>query len=255
VNDVDVSIVTPSLNQGKFIGAAIESVVAQAIPTLEHIVVDGGSTDETLAILSRYGQLRVLEDPGTGQSQAINLGFRAARGAMIGWLNADDRYASGAVRGALSALEEHPDAGIVYGNAEVIDEAGKVRDVIVSGPFDLEQQLNGINRIPQPAVFMRASLLTEIGLLDERLDYVMDYELWLRAARVTRLVWIDETWAQFRLHSESKTVGQWHAFWPEARGVARAAAGPYFSTAWRNRTLNLAFLKMSLRRLGRRRSS
>src|SRR6266498_6086013 len=159
------SVVTPSLNQGRFVGAAIESVLAQDVPDVEHIVVDGGSTDETHDVLARYPHLIVLRDDGRGQSQAINVGFRAASGEVIGWLNADDCYAPGAFEGVRRALAEHRDAGIVYGNAEYIDETGAVVEVVRAGPFDLERLLNGVNAIPQPAVFMRASLLEQVGLL------------------------------------------------------------------------------------------
>lgn len=246
------SVVTPSLNQGRFVGAAIESVLAQDVPDVEHIVVDGGSTDETQDVLARYPHLIVLRDEGRGQSQAINVGFRAASGEVIGWLNADDCYVPGAFEGVRRAVAEHPDAGIVYGNAEYIDETGAVVGDIRSGPFDLERLLNGVNAIAQPSVFMRATLLERIGLLDEGLHYVMDYELWLRASRVTRLVWVDETWAQFRWHADSKTVGRFEWFWPEARSVARAYGGPFFSEAWRQRTLNRTFPKVALRSLRRR---
>jgi glycosyltransferase involved in cell wall biosynthesis len=112
------SVVTPSLNQGRFVGAAIESVLAQEVPDVEHIVVDGGSTDETHNVLARYPHLIVLRDEGRGQSQAVNLGFRAASGDVIGWVNADDCYVPGAFDGARRAFAKHPDAGFVYGNAE-----------------------------------------------------------------------------------------------------------------------------------------
>jgi glycosyltransferase involved in cell wall biosynthesis len=240
------SVVTPSLNQGRFVGAAIESVLAQDVPDVEHIVVDGGSTDETHNVLARYPHLIVLRDEGRGQSQAVNLGFRAASGDVIGWVNADDCYVPGAFDGARRAFAKHPDAGFVYGNAEYIDETGAVVDEVRAGPFDLQRLLNGVNTIPQPSVFMRASVLERVGLLDERLHYVMDYELWLRTSRVSRLVWVDETWAQFRQHGESKTVGQFASFWPEARSVSRAYGGPFFSEAWRRRTLSRTFPKVVL---------
>src|SRR5206468_5280232 len=141
------------------------------------------------------------------------------------------------------AFEREPDAGIVYGNAELIDAAGRVTAAIRSGPFDLDRQLNGINGIPQPAAFIRASVFEQIGYLDERLHYVMDYELWLRASRATELRWLDATLAQFRVHDASKTTSQWHGFWPESRRIARAYGGPYFSRGFRVRYLNVAFAK------------
>ena len=252
------SVVTPSLNQGRFIRDAIESVLAQTdlVGAVEHLVVDGGSTDGTHDVLTRYPHLTLLRDPGLGQSRAVNMGLRAASGTAIGWLNADDRYLPGVFAEVRRALADHADAGIVYGNAQEIDEAGTVTGEIRSGPFDVERMLNGINTVPQPAVFMRASLLERIGLLDERLDYVMDYELWLRASRSSRLVWVDATWAQFRKHPSSKTVSLADAFWPEKRAVARAYGGPYLSLEWRARMLNWPRkLAGSLVRRGSRRAS
>ena len=248
-----ISVVTPSLNQGRFIGDAIESVLAQdGSGEIEHIVVDGGSTDATHDVLSQYTHLNLLRDQGLGQSHALNIGFRAATGQVIGWLNADDRYAPGAFRAAMHAFTEHAEAGIVYGNARVIDETGAFIDEIRPGHFDLERMLNGINPIPQPAVFIRAEILQRVGLLDESLHYVMDYELWLRAARATRLLWIDATLADFRKHQESKTVSQTHAFWPEKRAVARAYGGPFFSEDWRLRALNRTYPRLLVASLLRR---
>jgi glycosyltransferase involved in cell wall biosynthesis len=248
-----MSVVTPSLNQGQFIREAIESVLAQVEPgEVEHIVVDGGSTDGTHDVLSAYPHLTVLRDPGLGQSHAVNLGLRAAHGEVIGWLNADDRYLPGAFAGAGGALADHSEAGIVYSNVRFIDEAGTPIDDLRPGPFDLDRLLNGANAIPQPTVFIRAALLKEVGLLNESLHYVMDYELWLRASRLTRLLWVDETWAEFRRHSSSKTVSRAYAFWPEKRAVARAYGGPFFSDEWRLRTLNRTYPKTVLASLRRR---
>jgi hypothetical protein len=113
--------------------------------------------------------------------------------------------------------------------------------------------LNGINSVPQPSVFLRASLLGRVGPLNERLDYVMDYELWLRVCQVSRLEWIDETWAQFRRHRDSKTVSLETRFYPEMRSVARSYGGPFFSEAWRNRTLNRTYPRVLYRALRQRR--
>lgn len=242
---VKVSVITPSLNQGRFIRDAIESVLEQA-GDVEHIVVDGGSTDQTPDILAGHPHLTVLRDPGTGQSQAVNMGLRAATGEVIGWLNADDRYLPGAFADARRALADHDDAGVVYGNMQFIDEDGGLVDEHSPGVFDLDRLLNGFNPIPQPAVFIRASLLDRIGLLDERLHYVMDFDLWLRAAQVSRLVWVDAAWAQFRKHPGSKTVSRPGAFRREKRRVARAHGGPFFSEEWRSRTLNRDYPKTLL---------
>jgi glycosyltransferase involved in cell wall biosynthesis len=253
-----VTIVTPSLNQGVFIADAIDSVLAQDYPNVEHLIVEGGSNDETAAVLERYReQVRVIEEqPRRGQAYAVNLGFKAARGEVVGWLNSDDRYCPGAFRAAVRALAQRPGTGIVYSNWDEIDEAGRVIARHRSGPFDLREQLHGIDRVPQPTMFLRRWLLDRAGYLDESLHYVLDYEFLLRASRVTELHWVDETWAQFRIHGDSKTGSQWSAFYSEARGVARAYGGPFFSRSFRDRYLNAAFVKelggKALRRLGLR---
>jgi glycosyltransferase involved in cell wall biosynthesis len=256
-----VSVVTPSWNQGRFLADAIESVAVQDYPRLEHLIVEGGSTDESGAVLQRYGglpHLRVLEErPRRGQSHAVNLGFREARGEVVGWLNADDRYLPGAVRSAVGALAEAPEVLLVYGNWEEIDEHGAVIAGRRAGRYDVRAQLDGVNAVvAQPTVFFLRELLERIGYLDETLHYAMDFELWLRASRVTELRWVDETWAQFRLHPASKSGAEYLSFWPEARRVARAYGGPFFSRGFRNRYLNAAFAKevggRALRRLGLR---
>jgi glycosyltransferase involved in cell wall biosynthesis len=248
-----ITIVTPSLNQGAYLADAIESVIRQAYPDVEHLVVESGSSDSTSEVLERYtdaAHLRVIEDvPPRGQSHAVNVGLREATGEIIGWLNADDRYADGAFAAAMTALASG-EGDLVYGDWEVIDAHGNVVTSYTAPPYDLEEQLNGVNRsIAQPTVFFRRSLLDRIGYLDESLDYVMDYDFWLRAARETRFVHVDRVLAQFRHHGESKTVAEWPRFFREARRVARRHGGPFFSTALRRRYFSLQWLRSWRRRL------
>jgi glycosyltransferase involved in cell wall biosynthesis len=248
-----ITIVTPSLNQGDYLGEAIESVVRQSYPSVEHLVVESGSTDSTSDVLARYADashLRVIEDvPPRGQSHAVNVGLREATGEIIGWLNADDRYADGAFAAAVEALNGG-EGDLVFGNWDVIDEQSRVVTSYSAPAYDLQEQLNGVNRsIAQPTVFFRRSLLDRVGYLDESLNYVMDYDFWLRASRETRFVHVDRVLAQFRHHGESKTVAEWSRFFREARRVARRHGGPFFSTALRRRYLSLQPLRSWRRRL------
>jgi glycosyltransferase involved in cell wall biosynthesis len=248
-----ITIVTPSLNQGAYLAEAIESVIRQGYPNMEHLVVESGSTDSTADVLARYtntAHLRVIEDlPPRGQSHAVNAGLHEATGEIIGWLNADDRYADGAFAAAVAALAAG-DGDLVFGNWEIVDANGRVVASHTAPAYDLDEQLNGVNRsIAQPTVFFRRSLLDRIGYLDESLDYVMDYDLWLRAAQETRFVRVDRVLAQFRHHGESKTVTEWPRFFREARQVARRHGGPFFSTALRRRYLSLQWLRNWRRRL------
>jgi glycosyltransferase involved in cell wall biosynthesis len=254
-----VSVVTPSLDQGRFLADAIESVIAQGYEPVEHLIVEGGSTDETESVLDRYrDRITVIEErPRLGQAHAVNLGFQAARGEIVGWLNADDRYVPGAFRTVVQAFADAPEIDVVFGNWEEIDTEGQVVERYRARPYDTAEQLQGINLVAQPTVFVRRPLFERIGYLDESLHFVMDYELWLRASRVTELRWLDSTLAQFRIHDASKTTSQWLGFWPESRRVARAYGGPYFSRGFRLRYLNFAYAKevggRALRRVGLRR--
>jgi glycosyltransferase involved in cell wall biosynthesis len=248
-----ITIVTPSLNQGAYLGEAIDSVIRQSYPNVEHLIVESGSSDSTSDVLARYvdaTHLRVIEDlPPRGQSHAVNSGLREATGEIIGWLNADDRYADGAFAAAVTALTAG-EGDLVFGNWDVIDAHSHVVATHTAPAYDLDEQLNGVNRsIAQPTVFFRRSLLDRIGYLDESLDYVMDYDLWLRAAQETRFVRVDRVLAQFRHHGESKTVTEWPRFFREARQVARRNGGPFFSTALRRRFLSLQWLRNWRRRL------
>src|SRR5207253_836839 len=134
-----VSIITPSYNQGRFIRATIESVLGQDYPNIEYIIMDGGSKDETASIAREYSRrLTFISERDRGQSDAINKGFRMARGEIVSWLNSDDIILPGAVRSAVEAFERVPSAGAVYGDGYLIDLVGNVNSRFPSNePFHL----------------------------------------------------------------------------------------------------------------------
>jgi glycosyltransferase involved in cell wall biosynthesis len=215
-----VSIVTPSLDQGRYIEDAIESVAAQDYPRIEHIVVDGGSTDGTLDVLHRHEHVRWLSEPDRGQADAINKGFAMATGEIFAWLNADDRYLPGAVAAAVAELRA-TDAGVVYAGWRQIDEQGRtIKDVQVE-PFDYRELLQNRNVIAQPTTFFRRDAFEAVGGLDESYHYALDYEFWLRLGAKYEFRPIDRTAAAFRYHPESKTVAQSSLFWRETRRASR----------------------------------
>jgi GT2 family glycosyltransferase len=219
-----VTIVTPSFNQGAFIEQTIESVLAQDYPHVEYLVMDGGSTDETLDVLRRYeGRLAWVSEPDWGQSDAINKGFRRAQGEIVAWLNSDDVYLPGIVSESVAHLQAHPEVDLVYGDAQFIDGTGEIIASEVRGkPFSLTTLLTRFSVVYQQTAFFRRGLFDRIGYLDESLNYLMDTDFWIRIALRGKGVYWPGVRAQSRLHGSSKTMAQQTGFWSERRRVMDA---------------------------------
>ena len=227
-----VSIVTPSLNQGQFIEETIRSVLDQDYPRIEHIVADGGSTDETLAVLERHPHLIWVSEADRGQADAVNKGFAMARGEIFGWLNADDLYLPGAVSTAVDALRR-TGAGFVHGAWMQIDEHGEtLRERIPAVPFDLDAQLNERNAVCQPGSFFTREAFESVGGLDVSYRYAMDYELWLKLGARVPVTHVDPVLGAYRFHPTSKTVAERSGFWAETVRASRAHGGRRFSTIY-----------------------
>jgi glycosyltransferase involved in cell wall biosynthesis len=216
-----VSIVTPSLNQGRYLEAAIVSVLEQDYPELEHIVVDGGSTDETLDILRRFGTIRWISEPDRGQAHALNKGFALAHGEILGWLNADDVYLPGAVSAGVDVLQR-TGCALVHGGWCQIDDEGRQLREMKPIPFDYRLQLEVRNGVSQPGSLFTREAFEAVGGIDESYRYAMDYELWLRIGARYEVGEVDRILAGYRLHSESKTVSESEGFWPETWRAARS---------------------------------
>jgi len=207
-----VSVITPSYNQAGFIRETIESVLSQDYPHIEHIVVDGGSTDGTVEMLQSYarrdGRFRYLSEPDRGQSHAINKGLHLARGTIVGWLNSDDTYLPGALRKAVEMFRDRPHYAVVYGKAHYINESGQVTGEYNVQPFD-KDKLYETCIICQPAAFIRRDLFVGMGGVDESLKFCMDYDLWIRISREHPLGYLDDYLANSRLHPACKSVTSW----------------------------------------------
>ncbi len=201
------SIVTPSLNAAAHIEEAVRSVLEQDYPSIEYIVVDGGSTDPTLEILSRFGdRLRVVVEQGSGPVEAINRGFAEATGEVFAWLAADDYYFPGAISAAVAALEAHPDAGAVYGDGVWVDASGRLIGDYPTRDFDpclLARECF----LCQPAVFLRRRAFESAGGLDPRWPHTFDYDLWIRLSRRWKLERIPVRLAASRMRRGTITLG------------------------------------------------
>jgi glycosyltransferase involved in cell wall biosynthesis len=200
-----VSVVTPSFQQGAFLERTLESVARQA-GSIEHIVMDGGSTDGTLEILQRWaGRITFSSGPDGGQSAAINAGMSIAGGEILGYLNSDDVYYDGAVAATVAAFERDPSVDVVYGMADRIDAEDRVIGAYPTEEWSLER-LKQVCFLCQPAVFFRRRVLDQFGLFDPSLRYCMDYEYWLRLGmRNVRFAYLPVRLAGSRVHDETKT--------------------------------------------------
>lgn len=208
-----ISIVTPSYNQGEFIEETILSVKNQNYPKIEHIVVDGGSTDNTVEILKKYERsynLRWVSEPDEGQADAINKGFRMARGEIVGWLNSDDVYFSRDVFSKVAfQFTKHPGVDVLYGNRVAIDGSNRLIKVQYSRKFDYAKLIKGYFAIHQETVFFCQRVIKECELNTD-LYVTLDSEFWLRIGKLYKFRYIDEFFGGFRIHSENKTVADAH---------------------------------------------
>ena len=212
-----VSIITPSYNQSAYLEQTIQSVLGQQHVPLEYIVVDGGSTDGSLEIIQRYADRLAwwVSERDAGQADAINKGLGRASGEIVAWLNSDDLYLPEAVAQAVAALQNNPQAGLVFGDAITIDAEGRRLNRLSFGDWGL-RELMGFRIICQPAVFMRRSTLEQAGLLDPSYHFLLDHHLWIRIASLTPVVHVPEVWAAARHHPGAKNVAQAAGFGEEA---------------------------------------
>ena len=212
-----VSIVTPSFNQAPYLEATIRSVLEQDYPDIEYIFVDGGSSDGSVDIIRRYADRLAwwVSEADKGQTDALNKGFARARGEILAWLNSDDTYQPGAVAEAAAFLQSRPEVGLVYGDANFIDENGKLIGRFPAAQTDYRRLRRGYVHIPQQAAFFRAELWRKVAPLDPSFYFAMDYDLWVRIAALAPIHYVPRTWANFRLHTQGKTIAADERCWPE----------------------------------------
>jgi glycosyltransferase involved in cell wall biosynthesis len=224
-----VSIITPCYNHVRYLDETIQSVLGQDYPNLEYLIVDGGSTDGSVEVIQRYAERLAwwVSETDRGQTEAINKGFARASGDILAWLNSDDNYLPGAVAEAVAILQAHPDIGMVYGDANLIDEQGRVIGRFPARQTDYRRLRRGYVHIPQQTAFFRADLWRKVGPLDPTFYFAMDYDLWVRLAKQAPLHYQPRLWANFRLHGSAKTVVADDRCWPEMMRVHRREGGSW----------------------------
>jgi glycosyltransferase involved in cell wall biosynthesis len=221
-----VSIVTPSFNQVRYLEQAMRSVLDQRYPSLEYIVIDGGSRDGSLAVLERFqGRLaHWVSEPDQGQADAINKGLRLARGEIVAWLNSDDAYLPGAIAQAVEALERDPNLGMVYADGLMVDSDLTLLDRHTYPQLGVLELLC-FDVILQPTVFMRRRVLEDVGYLNPAYHLILDHELWVRIASRYSIRHVGQFWAIERTHPQAKTISQAAEFAGEAERLLRWASG------------------------------
>jgi len=237
-----VSIVTPSYNQGRFIEDTILSVKNQDYPNIEHIIVDGGSTDNTLEILRKYEgtyNMRWISEPDGGQANAVNKGLQMAQGEWLGWQNSDDYYLPGAFWSFLRATQSVPGSHVYYANKLAVDVSGRIlKKQFYTRPSLFLFRFSGMTMCNQ-ACFIHKSVFDTVCGLDESLDFAMDHELFLRMLfNGVAMQHVRRFWGVSRYHPASKSCGQNQDAWV----AERRAVYKKYGLRWRGDGLRLANL-------------
>ncbi len=223
-----ITVVTPSFNQAPFLEEAIRSVLYQQYPNLEYLIIDGGSTDGSVDIIRKYEDWldTWVSEGDNGQAAAIDKGFQHGQGEILAWLNSDDVFEPGALFRAASVFQQHPEAALVYGDADQIGRdgarLGQAPQVLAC---DKKFLLTDNNAIVQPSAFFRRAAYQAVDRLDYRLYWAMDYDLWLKLADVGSLIYVPETLARTRIYDSAKSSSTSLAMFDEIKTVAERHGG------------------------------
>jgi glycosyltransferase involved in cell wall biosynthesis len=229
-----ISLVTPTLNQARYLRSTMESVLSQGYPDLEYMVQDGGSTDGTLEVLRQYAdRVPFVSEGDRGQADAINRGLRRSTGDILGYLNSDDVFLPGTLRAVGEAFTSDPTLVLVFGRAIYVDDQGHGLAPYLTR-HDAFERLADACFIAQPATFWRRTVWNEVGEFDETLHHTMDYDYWLRVAArygAGPVRYLDRELAAARLHADAKSVAAWGRGLEEILALVKRRTG-YVSLWW-----------------------
>ncbi len=199
-----INIVTPSYNQGKFIEATIRSVLLQGYPNLEYIIIDGGSTDDSVEIIKKYQPYLSywVSEKDTGQADAINKGIKKSSGEIIGWINSDDVYVKGTFNKVIQAFNNNLECVLVHGNRIFLDASSNVTGWANSPPFEPSKS---IYTVCSETAFWRRSAMNNVGLLKDKLQFAMDLEFFCRLYKYGEFVKLKDYLGYLRCHDNSKS--------------------------------------------------
>jgi len=200
-----ISIITPSFNQGKYIEQNILSVLNQNYTNFEHIIIDGGSTDNTLEILRKYPHLKWISEPDEGQADALNKGLKLATGEIIGWINSDDYYENDIFYTVINEFKDN-DVKWLCGNILFKYEELNIFIPDKTPLITYNALIKNPDIVRQQAAFYRKDILISIGGFNKSYYMVMDYDLWIKLSKMTNPKMVDKVFAIFRIHDEQKST-------------------------------------------------
>jgi glycosyltransferase involved in cell wall biosynthesis len=240
-----LSIITPSYNQGKFLEATIRSVLLQGYPNLEYIIIDGGSTDQSVEIIKKYEKYLFYwhSRKDRGQADAINQGLEKSSGDILGWINSDDVYVKGAFYKIVKAFHSHPDCIVVHGNRILINAVGQVTGWVCLPPFDPKTL---VYNVCSETAFWQRSAMKEAGILNSSLQFAIDLEFFGRLYQYGKFLKLNDYLGYFRCYPETKSATIAHIGQEEAvREWRRLFSTEYMNGKLEEKKSLLRFLKLS----------
>lgn len=229
-----VSIITPVFNGIKYLEASIQNVLCQSYPYIEHVFVDGGSTDGTLEMLSSYkakypDRIRFISEPDKNACDAWNKGWKMARGNILGWLGSDDVYEPDAILTVVKFFRSNPDAYFVFGDYKFINERNEIIEKPPHKDFNLEEAIEYSCCISTPSAFYKREVIEKVGFLDTSIN-ACDLDYWIRVGKVFHIYRIEKVLSTFRLHKDSISGSKGAKIYPrEFFIISRRHGGHIFS--------------------------